>query len=147
VVADHLSRLIVDFNEDVVPITKTFPDEQLMHISQISAPWFADIVNYLVTAQIPSHWTKQDRSKFLVEAKYFFGMIHTCLNTAQIRLYGDAFLRVNTRRSSLSAMIMHVEDTLVLKRPLRRFFKVDSIGLPFFVMLMLIVQPVRDVRS
>jgi hypothetical protein len=38
VVADHLSRLVVDFNE------------QLMHISQIPTPWFADIVNYLVTA-------------------------------------------------------------------------------------------------
>jgi hypothetical protein len=72
VVADHLSRLVVDFNEDVVPIAETFPNEQLMHISQISAPWFADIVNYLVTAQIPSHWTKQDRSKFLAGAKYFF---------------------------------------------------------------------------
>ena len=32
-VADHLSRLVVDFNEDVVPIAETFPDEQLMHIS------------------------------------------------------------------------------------------------------------------
>jgi hypothetical protein len=50
VVADHLSRMVVDFNEDVVPIAETFPDEQLMHISQISAPWFANIANYLVTA-------------------------------------------------------------------------------------------------
>jgi hypothetical protein len=57
VVADHLSRLIVDFNEDIVPIAETFPDEQLMHITQIPAPWFANIVNYLVTNQIPSHWT------------------------------------------------------------------------------------------
>jgi hypothetical protein len=33
VVADHLSRLIVDFNEDAMPIAETFPDEKLMHIS------------------------------------------------------------------------------------------------------------------
>jgi len=33
VVANHLSRLTVDFNEDDVPIVETFPDEQLMHIS------------------------------------------------------------------------------------------------------------------
>jgi hypothetical protein len=45
VVADHLSMLIVNFNEDVVPIVETFPDEQLMHISHNSAPWFVDIVN------------------------------------------------------------------------------------------------------
>jgi hypothetical protein len=72
VVADHLSRLVVDSNEDVVSIFETFPDEQLMHISHISTPWFADIVNYLVTTQIPSHWTKQDRSKFLAGVKHFF---------------------------------------------------------------------------
>jgi hypothetical protein len=48
VVANHLSRLTVDFTEDVVHIAETFPDEQLMHISQTHAPWFADIVNYLV---------------------------------------------------------------------------------------------------
>jgi hypothetical protein len=44
-------------------------------------------------------------------------------------------------------MIMHVEATLVLRRPLRRFFKVDSIGHPFFVMPMLIVQPASDARN
>jgi hypothetical protein len=44
-------------------------------------------------------------------------------------------------------MIMHVEATLVLKRSLRRFFKVDSIGLPFFVMPMPIVQLARDARN
>ena len=69
VVANHLPRLIVEFNEDVVPIAETFPDEQLMHISQIPAPWFADIMNYLVTTQTPSHWTKQDKSKFLARVK------------------------------------------------------------------------------
>jgi hypothetical protein len=72
VVADHLSRLIVEFSEDTLPISETFPDEQLMHISHLPVPWFADIVNYLVTCQMPSHWTKQDRSKFLAEVKYFF---------------------------------------------------------------------------
>jgi hypothetical protein len=49
-VVDHLSKLVVDFNPDIVPIVKTFPDEQLMYISQIAAPWFVDIVNYLITA-------------------------------------------------------------------------------------------------
>jgi len=71
VVADHLSRLTVDFTKDDVSIAETLPDEQLMHISQ-THPWFADIVNYLVTGQMPSHWTKHDRSKFLAEVKHFF---------------------------------------------------------------------------
>jgi hypothetical protein len=49
--------------------------------------------------------------------------------------------------SSLSAIIMHVEATLVPRRRRRRSFKVDSIGLPYFVMPMPIFQPVRDARS
>ncbi|XP_062155200.1 uncharacterized protein LOC133863258 [Alnus glutinosa] len=72
VVADHLSRLTVDFTEDVVPIAETFLDKQLMNISQTHAPWFADIVNYLVTGQMHSHWTRHDRSKFLAKVKHFF---------------------------------------------------------------------------
>ena len=70
VVADHLSRLIIEHIDDNLPILESFPDEQLLHVSQ--RPWYADITNYLVTNQMPSHWTKQDRSKFLVEVKYFF---------------------------------------------------------------------------
>jgi len=70
VVADHLSRLIVKSDYDSLPILESFPDEQWMHISKL--PWFKDIVNYLVTDQMPSHWTRQDRFKFLAEAKYFF---------------------------------------------------------------------------
>jgi hypothetical protein len=31
-VADHLSRLTLDYTEDATPIFETFPDEQLMHI-------------------------------------------------------------------------------------------------------------------
>ena len=50
VVADHLSRLIRE--EDPLPLIETFPDEQLLRI-EVSAPWYADIVNYLVTKQLP----------------------------------------------------------------------------------------------
>jgi hypothetical protein len=72
VVADHLSRLTLDYTKDAIPISETFPDEQLMHIAQNPAPWFADIVNYLVTGQMPLHWGRQDKFKFLAMVKYFF---------------------------------------------------------------------------
>jgi hypothetical protein len=55
VVADHLSRLTVGYTEDTTPISETFPDEQLMHIAHNPTPWFVDIVNYLVTGQMPLH--------------------------------------------------------------------------------------------
>jgi hypothetical protein len=72
VVADHLSRLTVEFTREVTPISKTFPDEQLMHIAHTPSPWFTDIVNYLFTGRIPLHWGWQDKSKFIDMVKYFF---------------------------------------------------------------------------
>jgi hypothetical protein len=72
VVADHLSRITVDFTEEAVPISETFHDEQLMHIAHAPSPWFADIVNYLVTGQMPLHWGRQDKSKFMFVVKNFF---------------------------------------------------------------------------
>jgi hypothetical protein len=49
VVADHLSRITMDITEEAIPISETFVDDQLMHIAHTPSPWFADIVNYLVT--------------------------------------------------------------------------------------------------
>jgi hypothetical protein len=56
VVADNLSRLTVEFTEEVAPISETFPDEQLMDIAHTPSPWLANIVNYLVTSHRPLHW-------------------------------------------------------------------------------------------
>jgi hypothetical protein len=62
VVADHLSRLVHD--EDPIPLVETFPDEQLFGI-QVSEPWYADIVNYIVSKQIPNTMShaQKDRLK------------------------------------------------------------------------------------
>ena len=52
VVADHLSRLVPESNSHGIPIGDSFSDEQLFALAH--CPWYADIVNYLVTGQIPS---------------------------------------------------------------------------------------------
>ncbi|KAH9794255.1 hypothetical protein KPL71_004834 [Citrus sinensis] len=70
VVADHLSRLDLKFIPESLPLNESFLYEQLMSVNIVL--WFADIVNYLVTGQIPKHWTKQDRRKFLSKVKDFF---------------------------------------------------------------------------
>jgi hypothetical protein len=72
VVANHLSRITVDFTKEATPIYGTFPDEKLMHIAHTPSPWFADIVNYLVTGHMPLHWGRQDRTKFMAMVKHFF---------------------------------------------------------------------------
>ncbi|XP_063942447.1 uncharacterized protein LOC135150236 [Daucus carota subsp. sativus] len=69
VVADHLSRLVVESTNDL-PLSESFPDEHLLSISTL--PWFADIVNYLATGDTPSTWSKNDKAKFFSQVKHFF---------------------------------------------------------------------------
>lgn len=93
VVADHLSRLVVDFTIDSDSITESFPDDQLMHVAQLLAPWFADIVNYLVIGQMPMHWTKQ-KSKFLVEIRHLFWDDSYLFKYYPNQILGGVFMRM-----------------------------------------------------
>lgn len=68
VVADHLSRLVHD--EEPLPIPELFPDEQLLSI-EVSEPWYADIVNYLVSKQAPSTLNKHQRDKLAKDARFY----------------------------------------------------------------------------
>ena len=69
VVADHLSHL------EAPPISKRpindhFPDEHILAVE--TEPWFADIVNFKTTGEIPPNWSAQDKKKFLNLAKDFY---------------------------------------------------------------------------
>ncbi|CAN6706893.1 unnamed protein product [Malus baccata var. baccata] len=70
VLADHLSRMVNEEHEHNVPIPETFPDEQLMSI-EVSEPWYADLVNYLVSKQIPSTLTKHQCDKLRKDARFY----------------------------------------------------------------------------
>ena len=69
-VADHLFRLVPESNSHSVPIGDSFPDEQLFAL--VHCPWYADIVNYRVTGQIPPQWTSQQKRKFLADIKKYY---------------------------------------------------------------------------
>ena len=51
VVANHLSRLVPEAISHGLPIDDSFPDKQLFTL--VHCPWYVDIVNYLMTGQIP----------------------------------------------------------------------------------------------
>ena len=70
VVADHFSRLVPESISHSLPIGNSFPDEQLFAL--VHCPWYADIVNHLVTGQIPPQWTSQQKRKFLVNIKKYY---------------------------------------------------------------------------
>ena len=63
VVADHLSRLVIKEDSTLVEINETFPDEHILVVSTL--PWFANIINYLVTGELPEHWERRRRLHFL----------------------------------------------------------------------------------
>ncbi|CAN6718906.1 unnamed protein product [Malus baccata var. baccata] len=67
VVADHLSRMV---HEEASQISETFPDEQLMSI-QVSEPWYADLVNFLVSKHIPSTFNRNQRDKLKKDARFY----------------------------------------------------------------------------
>ena len=54
-VVDHLSRLVRE--EEPLPLCELFPDEHLYALKGM-IPWYADLVNYLVTGTIPSKFSK-----------------------------------------------------------------------------------------
>ncbi|RVX06331.1 Transposon Tf2-11 polyprotein [Vitis vinifera] len=66
VVADHLSRLNIAHDTHGLPINDDFPEESLMLVEEV--PWFAHIANYLVTGEIPSEWSSQDKKNFFAKA-------------------------------------------------------------------------------
>ncbi|KAM1972879.1 hypothetical protein FF1_019390 [Malus domestica] len=68
VVADHLSRLVRE--EESLPISETFPDEQLLSI-KVSTPWYANLVNFLVSKQVPNTLSKAQRDKLRKEARFY----------------------------------------------------------------------------
>ena len=55
---------------ETTPINNSFPDEFLFSINKI--PWYANIVNYLATSEIPYDWSSQDKKKFLTEVRSFY---------------------------------------------------------------------------
>ena len=72
-VADHLSRLHVSGTRD---ISYSFPNDHLLAVSS-HAPWFAHIINFLVTGCIPEHWN-QHRKDSSSNSNIIIGKNHFC---------------------------------------------------------------------
>ncbi|KAL4388517.1 hypothetical protein GQ457_09G015730 [Hibiscus cannabinus] len=70
-IAGHLSRLEnksdCDSNSE---IKENFPDEKILSATTI--PWYANIVNFLVSGVLPHELSSQGRKKFRHDARYYF---------------------------------------------------------------------------
>ena len=64
-VADHLSRLIVEASEEE-EINYAFPHEKILMVtSSMDEPWYADVVNYLSKGYIRDDYSKYMRRKLM----------------------------------------------------------------------------------
>jgi hypothetical protein len=72
VVADHLSRLTheTDNSQGNKPIRGEFPDDALFVIKAFK-PWYAHLVNYLVSGQFPPIFNKAQKDRLRSEARYY----------------------------------------------------------------------------
>lgn len=63
VVVDHLSRMIIEYDENVFPdeIKEHFPDEQIFALR--SLPWYADIANCLANKSLYTDLPSLERKK------------------------------------------------------------------------------------
>eukprot|EP00253_Pinus_taeda_P016184 PITA_16184 len=69
VVAEFLSRLDLPAGEEGT-VDDQMLDEHLFSISVLS-PWFADIANYLVSAQFPPHLSSKEKSRIVRKSASF----------------------------------------------------------------------------
>lgn len=69
VVADFLSRLDLPTSEEGM-VDDQMLDEHLFFIS-VLFPWFADIENYLVSAQFPPHLSSKEKRKIVTKSAPF----------------------------------------------------------------------------
>ena len=70
VVADHLSRLIIESHD--TPINNAFPNEHLLAISSRQAPWFTGIANYLASGTMPYDLSSHQKKKLFYDIKHSF---------------------------------------------------------------------------
>jgi hypothetical protein len=83
-VADHLSRLRTE-DIQIETIRKTFLDEQLYMLHSSTRPWYADLVNYLVTKEFPSCLSKPQKDSYELMLNIIFGTILTFGNFVRIK--------------------------------------------------------------
>ncbi|KAL6310796.1 hypothetical protein AAG906_017373 [Vitis piasezkii] len=104
VVADHLSRLVIAHDRHGLPINDDFPEESLMSIEV--APWYSHIANYLVTGEVPSEWSAQDK-------KHFFAKIHAYYweEPFLFKYCADQIIRKCVPEQEQSGILSHCHDS------------------------------------
>jgi len=103
VVADFLSRLDLLVGEEGM-VDDQMPDEHLFSISALS-PWFANIENYLVSAQFPAYLSSKEKSKIVRKSAPF-----TWIGGNLFKLGPDQILRRCVREEEFFDILLTCHD-------------------------------------
>eukprot|EP00253_Pinus_taeda_P034478 PITA_34478 len=103
VVADFLSRVNLTAGEEEI-VGDQMPDEHLFAISVLS-PWFADIANYLVSAQFPPHLSSKEKSRIVRKSASF-----TWIGGNLFKLGPDQILRRCVREEEVFDILLNCHD-------------------------------------
>jgi len=91
-----------------------------------------DIVNYLVTNEVPSHWSAQISESFSLELRIITGMTLIFLSIVPTRSFDDVY----PIKSSIAFYPFHtitlVVDTLEQEKRMLKYYSAVFIGLLFF---------------
>eukprot|EP00253_Pinus_taeda_P033678 PITA_33678 len=99
VVADFLSRLDLPTGEEGI-VDDQMSDEFFFSISVLS-PWFADIANYLVSAQFPSHMSSKEKRRIVRKSAAF-----TWIGGNLFKLGPDQILRCCVREEEFFDILL-----------------------------------------
>ena len=105
IVVDHLSRLTIAHNTHNPPIFDEFPEESLLTVS--IAPWYAHIVNCLVTGELPVEWTAQDK-------KFFHARVHSYYweESYLFKYCADQIIRKCVPEEEQKGILSHCHDSV-----------------------------------
>eukprot|EP00253_Pinus_taeda_P023178 PITA_23178 len=103
VVADFLSRLDLPVGEEGT-VDDQMPDEHLFAISVLSL-WFADIANYLVSAQFPPHLSSKEKRRIVRKSAPF-----TWIGGNLFKLGPDQILRRCAREEEAFDILLTCHD-------------------------------------
>jgi hypothetical protein len=83
-IADHLGRLRTK-NIQTETIRETFPDEQLYVLHSSTRPWYANLVNYLVTEEFSQVCLNPKKTSYELMLNIIFGTLLICENFMRIK--------------------------------------------------------------
>jgi len=110
-------------------------------------PWYAHIVNYLVTGMIPDEWDVNDRKMFFRDIQFYYCKEPELFHLGVDHVYRRCVLEEEEEWSVLNSAILHyVVDIMQVELQLLKYYNLDFFGLNYLKMLLNSVLVVCNVN-